>query len=690
MEEEEEKQMEEYDPHYQFDTEELEERFIRTFGMDDELFSSEHSDSENRDSPCRSICSFLKFSVQVYIPTMLHIVDIALLACVILTYIQNRQYWYTTFAVLSIVLYRFIASLWIWTVYQNGVKFVLQMLDIQIFVDIYRSVKHRVCFQVLIEIQYIQGCTQNFFNALLAMHYVYHEASWREWHFVAIVGFWLFSAAFATCAHDETAFFSPALEPCCCIGCGQTRPNKCAMPTDTVPCLYISRFLFRFAELLLHTTFFLYLTITPYGWTALVLFFCLFPTLTSIIYSWRTTENWKKSIHYGIISMSSIPTLSSTSVADFWLGEARKLHENKKCEEIARQKNQKRIEVMIKHGEKDNEEITRIFYDEFELDESLMPPDPITSICFKHKPICVVQIFMKIAFFGVVMLPFIVLDIRDDFSTWKRMLLLVFIACGVVLAACLCLITGHLRKQEVDIMNQYIRTGDMFGLENQMSAGVQYNPDLLMQIGEWCWDKRDYTALDMILANGVDFTMKQDEWTLMSLSTVWNRHETVRRLIAYGDDVDQCEEDGITPLYLCGQKGNSECCELLIEAGADPNFLCDNNCGPLYVASELGHLNVIKRLIEAKARVNVVNDAGTTPLAIASMFGYDDIVEHLLEKRADLNFRLPETEHTKEQELVGFTAFQCAEKYDCTDSMTILKQFDEVQNEQKRALGRDW
>ena len=33
---------------------------------------------------------------------------------------------------------------------------------------------------------------------------------------------------------------------------------------------------------------------------------------------------------------------------------------------------------------------------------------------------------------------------------------------------------------------------------------------------------------------------------------VWNRHETVRRLIAYGDDVDQCEEDGITPLYLCG------------------------------------------------------------------------------------------------------------------------------------------
>ena len=59
------------------------------------------------------------------------------------------------------------------------------------------------------------------------------------------------------------------------------------------------------------------------------------------------------------------------------------------------------------------------------------------------------------------------------------------------------------------------------GLENQMSAGVQYNPDLLMQIGEWCWDKRDYTALDMILANGVDFTMKQDEWTLMSLSTVF-------------------------------------------------------------------------------------------------------------------------------------------------------------------------
>jgi len=388
--------------------------------------------------------------------------------------------------------------------------------------------------------------------------------------------------------------------------------------------------------------------------------------------------------------MSSIPTLSSTSVADFWLGEARKLHENKKCEEIARQKNQKRIEVMIKHGEKDNEEITRIFYDEFELDESLMPPDPITSIFFKDKPICVVQIFVKIAFFGVVMLPFIVLDIESDFSTWKRMLLVAFVACSTVLAWCLALITQHLRKQDVDVMNQYIRTGDMFGLENQMSAGIQYNPDLLMQIGEWCWDKRDYTALDMILANGVDFTMKQDEWTLMSLSTVWNRHETVKRLIAYGDDVDQCEEDGITPLYLCGQKGNSECCELLIEAGADPNFLCDNNCGPLYVASELGHLNVIKRLIFAKARVNVVNDAGTTPLAIASMFGYDDIVEHLLDKRADLNFRLPETEHTKEQELVSFSAFQCAEKYDCTDSMAILRRYDDLQKEQKGARGRDW
>ena len=65
-----------------------------------------------------------------------------------------------------------------------------------------------------------------------------------------------------------------------------------------------------------------------------------------------------------------------------------------------------------------------------------------------------------------------------------------------------------------------------------------------------------------------------------------------------GGDVNQAENDGITPLFVASQKGHAEVVSLLLsKEGVDVNQAVNNGDTPLFMASENGHAEVVSLLL---------------------------------------------------------------------------------------------
>jgi Fem-1 homolog b len=58
--------------------------------------------------------------------------------------------------------------------------------------------------------------------------------------------------------------------------------------------------------------------------------------------------------------------------------------------------------------------------------------------------------------------------------------------------------------------------------------------------------------------------------------------------------------------------------KILVENGADVNFLTETKSSPLRAACYLGHLNIVEYLVEHGANVNITNIYNSTCLMIAS------------------------------------------------------------------------
>jgi len=79
---------------------------------------------------------------------------------------------------------------------------------------------------------------------------------------------------------------------------------------------------------------------------------------------------------------------------------------------------------------------------------------------------------------------------------------------------------------------------------------------------------------------------------------------------------------------------------MLLDSKANVNA-CDNNGGtPLYIAASNGHIEVVKLLLDNKAEVNICRHSDdVTPLYIAAWKGHTEIVKLLLGKKAKVDAR---------------------------------------------------
>jgi uncharacterized protein len=94
---------------------------------------------------------------------------------------------------------------------------------------------------------------------------------------------------------------------------------------------------------------------------------------------------------------------------------------------------------------------------------------------------------------------------------------------------------------------------------------------------------------------------------------------------------------GFTPLILAASQGQTECCELLLAAGAKHGALTPTRYTALHWAALSGHVPVIKTLVAAGAAVNLQNKDKRTALHLAAAAGQIGAVSCLLSRGADVN-----------------------------------------------------
>ena len=106
--------------------------------------------------------------------------------------------------------------------------------------------------------------------------------------------------------------------------------------------------------------------------------------------------------------------------------------------------------------------------------------------------------------------------------------------------------------------------------------------------------------------------------------------EVVQVLLNGGARPNGLTHEGLSPLYVAAQQGNSKCVRALIRAGADVNFTTRGyQATPLINASEEGMLGAVQALVEAGADVNRRNKLGTTALGSAIKSGHLHVANYL-------------------------------------------------------------
>ncbi|OWZ24438.1 Transient receptor potential Ca2 channel [Phytophthora megakarya] len=151
-----------------------------------------------------------------------------------------------------------------------------------------------------------------------------------------------------------------------------------------------------------------------------------------------------------------------------------------------------------------------------------------------------------------------------------------------------------------------------------------------------------------------------EEWggdvalTPFHLAAASNDVVAVRKFIARKTDVNCLGEMGYvginrrTPLHWAAISGSTDAVDLLLAAGADPNF--QDVCGrsPLHWAAKLNKLEVVRSLVRANGDPNLADGEFLTPLmcATSAMNVSRELFSELTAAGGDIGYQLPTTGDT--------------------------------------------
>jgi ankyrin repeat protein len=141
--------------------------------------------------------------------------------------------------------------------------------------------------------------------------------------------------------------------------------------------------------------------------------------------------------------------------------------------------------------------------------------------------------------------------------------------------------------------------------------------------------------------------------------------DTIKSLIAHGEDINAINIRGHAPIHLATAKGNSDVVKLLLENGADVNVAgTESGCTSLHYACSLGYVDLCELLVRYGAEADAQTARLETPLHLAVARGHSEVVAILLKYNARMDIR----------DKNGMTPLQLAENIKNREIVTQIKQ----------------
>lgn len=141
--------------------------------------------------------------------------------------------------------------------------------------------------------------------------------------------------------------------------------------------------------------------------------------------------------------------------------------------------------------------------------------------------------------------------------------------------------------------------------------------------------------------------------------------DTIKSLIAHGEDINAINIRGHAPIHLATAKGNSDVVHLLLENGVDVNVVgTDSGCTSLHYAASLGYVDLCELLVRYGAETGAQTARMETPLHLAVARGHSEVVAVLLKYNARLDIR----------DKNGMMPLQLAENINNREIVALIKQ----------------
>uniref|UniRef100_A0A0K8RHC6 Putative ankyrin n=1 Tax=Ixodes ricinus TaxID=34613 RepID=A0A0K8RHC6_IXORI len=128
-------------------------------------------------------------------------------------------------------------------------------------------------------------------------------------------------------------------------------------------------------------------------------------------------------------------------------------------------------------------------------------------------------------------------------------------------------------------------------------------------------------------------------------------YKKTESLLQKGNDPNQQDSYGYTPLHYSCRQGQARVTELLLRHGAQTDLQTKGGATALHRASHQGHLECVKLLLGKGADCTIVDSDGKTALHKAAENGHEEVCRVLIKKSAGL---------LTVQDAHGRTALDCA------------------------------
>ena len=143
--------------------------------------------------------------------------------------------------------------------------------------------------------------------------------------------------------------------------------------------------------------------------------------------------------------------------------------------------------------------------------------------------------------------------------------------------------------------------------------------------------KGDAVIVRQLLEHGCDPDVETPKtWRTAAWYAAAGGDPGTLRLLLKDSVVNQSDRDGRPMLSVAAGVGSVESVQLLLDAGAAPNYLDNEQRTPLHYAAQKGQAAAAQALLDARARPDPVAGSGQTPLGVACQGGHVDVIGLLL------------------------------------------------------------